>query len=330
MDAVINTTSTVSAGMMRPLNIFRDLPSVADLIELCFSTTLDSEGRSFIDQMRQNGRNPGFLKWAPRVIESVSLPLSGFVWESHGKVVGNVSLIPFKKHGQNIYLIANVATHPDYRRQGIARKLTIAAMNRAREKKAESIWLHVRDDNPEACHLYEQLGFIEKARRTTWHLSSADSSPVLYPNSDITINSKPVWDWATQSRWLERAYPAHLGWYSHQTWDIFKPGLLKAIYRLLADISIFQISAYRKGKIQGVFNCSYSGGSSDHLWAALPESVDPDVVLRLSSYILRMVHGTRNVVFEYPVGSADDVFRSAGMKPHRTLVWMEAPGVQLS
>ncbi len=80
MISTLASAPTTTPGRLRPLNVLRDLPSVADLIELCFSSTLDPDGRAYVDQMRRNGHDASFLSWAPRVIETVSLPLSGFVW----------------------------------------------------------------------------------------------------------------------------------------------------------------------------------------------------------------------------------------------------------
>src|ERR1044071_2801092 len=113
---------------VRSLNVLRDLPHVADLIELCFSSTMDRDGQRYINDMRRDSNDDSFLRWANRMPESSSLPMTGYVWEENGKIVGNASLIPFRDHGQRIYLIANIATHPDYRRRGIARTLTQRAM----------------------------------------------------------------------------------------------------------------------------------------------------------------------------------------------------------
>jgi GNAT superfamily N-acetyltransferase len=325
MTATIIAATPPAFGRMRPLNVLRDLPAVADLIELCFSATLDSDGRSYIDQMRRNGRDSMFLNWAPRVIETVSLPLSGFIWENNGRVVGNVSLIPFSNHGQKIFLIANVATHPDFRRQGIARQLTLAALNKAREKRARAIWLHVRDDNPGAIHLYEELGFVERARRTTWHLSSGASSP-YNPAPDIQILPRPARDWSLQSMWLSRAYPAELGWYQTHNWSVFKPGLLNAFYRLMVDINTMQWSAYRKGVLQGVLGCQRTTGSPDQLWGALPDQPDAQVVTALLLHGRRAFLQSRSLVFEYPAGPLDEAIQAAGFVSQRTLSWMEAPG----
>ena len=325
MTATVYAATVPSTGRMRPLNVLRDLPAVADLIELCFSSTLDPEGRSYIDQMRRNGNDSKFLSWAPRVIETVSLPLSGFVWENNGRVVGNVSLIPFSRHGQKIFLIANVATHPDFRRQGIARQLTSAAMQRAREKRAQAIWLHVRDDNPGAIQLYNELGFVERTRRTSWHASSGLTSLVNSP-AGIQILPRPMRDWPAQRDWLARAYPTELDWYHPQTWNVFKPGLFNAFYRLITDVSTLQWSAYRDGMLQGVLGCQRSSGRADLLWAALPDQPDAEVVTSLIRHAQRNLSQSRSLVFEYPAGPMDAAIRDAGLVPQRTLAWMKAPG----
>lgn len=325
MTATLFAATAPTLGRMRPLNILRDLPAVADLIELCFSSTLDPDGRSYIDQMRRNGNDSHFLNWAPRVIESVSLPLSGFVWENNGRVVANVSLIPFSVRGQKIFLVANVATHPDFRRQGIARQLTSAAMERARSKHAQSIWLHVRDDNPGAIQLYSELGFVERVRRTTWQALSGikhlDGSA-----SNVQITQRLGRDWPIQSAWLARAYPSDLDWYHSQSWNILKPGLFNALYRLMADINVYQWAAYRDGRLLGVLASQRANGNSDHLWAALPEKPEPDVVSALLRHGLRTQTSSRNLVFEYPVGPTDEAIRLAGFSSQRTLAWMKAPG----
>lgn len=140
---------------LRPLNVLRDLPAVADLIEVCFSSTMDNEGQRYLSDMRRASRDDSFLRWASRMTETASLPLMGYVWEQDGRIIGNASLIPFRNRGKRVFLIANVATHPDYRRRGIGRALTERVMKQARDKRATAIWLHVRDDNPGAIELYQ-------------------------------------------------------------------------------------------------------------------------------------------------------------------------------
>lgn len=325
MITTLSAVATVKAGQLRSLNVLRDLPSVADLIELCFASTLDPDGRSYIDQMRRNGRDAGFLNWAPRAIETVSLPLSGFVWEDHGRVVGNVSLIPFSQNGKKIYLIANVATHPEYRRRGIARLLTASALQRAREKHAQAIWLHVRDDNQGAIDLYRELGFIERSRRTSWHTASG-TTPLGKIQANFQVTPRPARDWPLQQAWLARAYPKNIDWYQPQTWGSFQPGLFHAFYRFLTDTNLLQWSAIRYGKTQGVLTCQRTGSRTDRLWAALPAKPDPEAVTVLLLHGRRLLSQSHNLILEYPAGPADEAIRAAGFTAQRTLVWMEAPG----
>ena len=176
------------APQLRPLNILTDLPVVADLVESCFAGTLDAEGQRYIQQMRRAGNDGYFLRWAANAMDTVSMPLSGYVWEENREVVGNVSLVPFKREGRKIYLIANVAVRLDYRRKGIGRTLTVSAMQHARQRHAQATWLHVRDDNPGAAALYASLGFRERVRRTLWQ-AAPDRS--LDPHgAGITITSR--------------------------------------------------------------------------------------------------------------------------------------------
>ncbi len=151
--AAITIPLLAETPQLRPLNILHDLPAVADLIEKCFASTMDAEGRSYLQQMRRAGRDNSFLRWAASAVETASMPLSGYVWEENGQIIGNVSLIPHHHKRKKYYLIANVATHPDHRRRGIGRALTEVAIRHARARNSSEIWLHVRDDNPGAIAL---------------------------------------------------------------------------------------------------------------------------------------------------------------------------------
>src|SRR5512139_298345 len=100
---------SLAPPQLRLLNILRDLPSVADLVETCFADTMDADGHRYVQQMRRAGRDNAFLRWAVSAAETASMPLSGYVWEEDGQIIGNVSLIPFRKTSKKNYLIANVA-----------------------------------------------------------------------------------------------------------------------------------------------------------------------------------------------------------------------------
>lgn len=321
------TPSTVDGP--RSLNILRDLPAVADLVELCFDSTLDADGRMQVDQMRRNGRDSTFLNWAPRMVDTVSLPLSGFVWEEKGKIIGNVSLIPFHKNGHRLYMIANVATHPKHRRRGIGRALTQMAVDRIRERGADSIWLHVRDDNPGAISLYRQLGFVERARRTSWRASEPHAffeREMPHSLFEIAPRRAPHWEW--QKKWLERAYPPALTWYTEQrSWNSFAPGLFHSLFNLLTDADLTHWSIFEGNNLLGLV--THQGNHdfrSDRLWLAFPSRPHPDAVTELLLHARKKLGFSRNLAIEYPVGPMDDSIHAAGFRVARTLLWMEAPG----
>jgi ribosomal protein S18 acetylase RimI-like enzyme len=307
---------------LRPLNVLRDLPAVADLIETCFSSTMDNDGRRYVQDMRRAGTDNSFIQWANRAAETTSLPLSGYIWEENGKVVGNASLIPFRYKKQRIYLIANIATHPDHRRKGIARALTERAMQHAREKKVNDIWLHVREDNPGAIDLYTKLGFVERARRTSWQASTDLYVPTL--QSDIAITSRDPSNWQTQLEWLSRLYPDPLAWHRNWTFSALRPGLWNWLYLLFLDMNIRQWVAVKKGQMEAALAwIPYGRGES--LFAATGERSDPDALTVLLLKARRELSQSHSqIALEFPAGEFDNAIQAAGFKSLRTLIWMQA------
>ena len=315
---------------IRPLSILRDLPQVADLIELCFALTMDDEGQSYLQQMRRASRNNEFLRWAGKVADSTSLPLSGFVWEENGKIVGNASLVYQTYRGRKIALIANVATHPDFRRRGIGRAVTEQAMLHARQKGAQELWLQVRDDNPTAIKIYKDLGFAERARRTTYHLKvGAPLPPTPQPfqndaSNRVTVMQPNSHDWPHQHEWLMQSHPDELRWYAHWDWDILAPGLWHWLYRAFIEFDIRQWSAVKDGKLTATVSWVPTLRSSNMLWvAARPDGDAASLgsVLQLARHDLVHYH---SLTIEHPAGELVKGFEMAGFEPFRTLIWMRA------
>ncbi len=309
---------------MRPLNITRDLPSVADLIELCFNTNSDRDGQRYVQQMRRAGRDNAFLRWAGRAADTVSMPLTGYVWEENGKIIGNASLIPFRKKGQSVYLIANVAVHPDFRRRGIARILTQQAIQHARDRKASQIWLNVRDDNPGAANLYRELGFCEHSRRTVW-LSQPDPGPAsVFPS--LRIRSRRKEHWALQREWLEKAYPPEIAWYFDIDWHNFAPGLRRWLYLLLIDMDMRQWSVSDGSRLHSVLTWTPGYGSHESLWLAAAPDADPQALKFLLQYASRELAFRRTLHLDFPAGPFDEAIQSAGYVSARRLIWMQTEG----
>lgn len=314
---------------VRPLNVIRDLSAVADLIELCFSSTMDNEGQRYLSDMRRASRDDSFLNWASRMTETTSLPLTGYVWEQDGRIIGNASLIPFRDKGKRIYLIANVAVHPDHRRQGIAQVLAQRAMKHAQDKKGTAIWLHVRDDNQGAIRLYTKLGFQEISRRTTWYTRTDSFSPKM--ETDIDIVPRPARFWPLQQDWLRRLYPESLSWYHSWNFTALRPGLMNWLYLFFVDYNIKQWAAVRGDALLATLTWMPHAGKSESLYAATGPALNDEDEARTAEALMQLlIHARRalsthsRLSLDFPAGEMTDAIMDAGFKPRRTLIWMRA------
>ncbi len=320
MSSIPIPATAAEKSPVRPLNILRDLPAVADLIEMCFSNTLDDEGQSYIQQMRRASRDDSFLRWASRVVDSASLPMTGFVWEENGKIIGNASLVYNHYKGKKLALIANVAAHPDFRRRGIGRILTERTMTHARQKGVQEIWLHVRDDNPTAIKIYTELGFVERARRTTY---TAKPDPLLTSTlNGLTVTRPQPYDWPLQRAWLNRVHPDELGWYTHWDWNILAPGLWNWIHRLFVEFDLRQWAAHKDGELLATLSWISTMRATDALWAAAKPDGDGAGLRSALEAARHDLNYLRRLTLDYPAGEMVEAIQSAGFNPRRTLLWM--------
>jgi ribosomal protein S18 acetylase RimI-like enzyme len=307
---------------LRPLNIVRDLPGVADLVEKCFADTMDADGRNYIEQMRRAGHDNAFLRWASTAVETASMPLSGYIWEENREIIGNVSLIPYRHDRKKYYLIANVAVKPEFRKRGIGRALTLAAMQHAKQHRAEETWLHVRDDNPGAIRLYLSLGFVEYARRTAWQAQPDRNARA--GDSGIQVTRRGSRDWPSQESWLRRLYPDVLNWYQPMHWNSLRPGPGPAFYRFISDDEVRHWVARRNNEPSAVVSWQAMTGRNNRLWAAIPAEGSEDVLTTLLLHARHELAWREKINLDFPAGKQNTAIEAAGFHIHRTLLWMKS------
>ena len=325
---------------LRPLNIVRDLPGVADLVEKCFADTMDADGRNYLQQMRRAGHDNFFLRWASSAIDTVSMPLSGYVWEENAEIIGNVSLIPYRHARKKYYLIANVAVRPENRNRGIGRALTLAAMQHAKHRHADETWLHVRDDNPGAIKLYHSLGFEEIARRTTWQAQPDKNFPTKNPR--ILVTKRTAHDWPIQATWLRHLYPETLSWYQPMPWNALRPGIGPALYRFISENDIRhwvarvptrnqnsptdnkQAVARKNDPPAAVLSWQGMGGGNNRIWAAIPEGGDEGALTELLIHVRHIIYWREKLSLDFPAGQYNTSIEAAGFHLYRTLLWMKS------
>jgi GNAT superfamily N-acetyltransferase len=327
---VIAHSISSTTDHLRPFDVTRDLTPVADLVELCFAETLDPDGERYLRQMRDAARNTTFLGWAKSVADQSSLPMSGLVWEEDGRVVGNLSLIPFSIKHKRCFLIANVAVHPDYRRRGIARALTSTAQEQARRRSGCGTWLQVREDNEAALELYLSLGFKERARRTTWQTdrNAGTADPLnIFTNdqSEIHVIKRASNHWSQQSLWLMNLYPVELAWHLPINIQALSPGLIGTLRRFINSMEIESWAVLHSGRLLGAVTWQAFQGYSDYLWLSVPPEIDDPAIYSLLKYARQQVSDRRPLSLDFPAHLASYPIRAAGFQPRQTLIWMVSP-----
>lgn len=130
-----------------------DIGEVKRLLDICFKASAWSEA-----SVRSQLEKPGSLCIAAVSGESIIGYLAFEVVADEGSIV-------------------ELAVHPDYRRQGIARELIQGALDGCPDMTA--VYLEVRQSNTPAISLYKSLGFEEVGIRRDYYDDPKENA-VLY------------------------------------------------------------------------------------------------------------------------------------------------------
>jgi ribosomal-protein-alanine N-acetyltransferase len=109
-----------------------------------------------------------------------------WVAEQNGRIVGMIVawLMIDEAH------IATIATHPQFRRQGIASHLLRHALDYMRDEGAVSSFLEVRESNLAAQELYRRFGFEETGRRPRYYKDNGEDAILMLLESLVLSQSK--------------------------------------------------------------------------------------------------------------------------------------------
>ena len=136
-----------------------DVPVVVALDQISFS--LPWPERSFRFELTDN---PASRCW---------------VAEMDGRIVGMIVgwMLVDEMH------IATIATHPDYRRQGIGSKLLIHILLKSMDEGARSSFLEVRESNIAAQEMYLKFGYEKMGRRKRYYRDNDEDAILMYLKS---------------------------------------------------------------------------------------------------------------------------------------------------
>ena len=78
--------------------------------------------------------------------------------------------------------VATIATHPEYRGQGIGKRLLVHALHAARDEGVTRSFLEVREGNAVALSMYHSLGFVEDGRRKEYYKDNNEDAILMTLN----------------------------------------------------------------------------------------------------------------------------------------------------
>ena len=130
------------------------VPQIAEIERLCFSDPWSE------NSIRYELTNPLSL-WLVAIC--------------NGKVAGYVGSQSVMDEAD----MMNIAVHPDYRRQGVARELVAELTDALAEKGVKILALEVRQSNAPAIALYEQLGFQQVGLRPNYYRNPRENALIM-------------------------------------------------------------------------------------------------------------------------------------------------------
>jgi len=316
-------TTQTPPGTIRSFDLARDGEIVANLIEDAFGLNNDPDGQVVLIQMRENARKMKNASWIP-----VSGSTMGFVWEVDGRLVGNISVIPYVHKGHRLNLVANVAVDPAFRGQGIGKALISRALRFSHQVGVQQVWLQVRRDNQAAISMYQQLGFRQDHSLDVWKKGASQvlshNQHYRYP-SLFEVRYREFGDWPSQKEWLRLNYPPVTRWYSPLDFGNLRPWAWINPMNWVNLVQLSQYSLFVGEKLSAILTCQRMALRSDNLYiAAPPTPAEGEYVGILLTRFLQENWTSRPLTVEYPAGRANRGFESSGLTLTRTLLWMHA------
>ncbi len=318
--ATLTAARGTAANGLRPTDLRVDLAGIAALMETCFGATLDAAGRGAIQEMRFLSR-AGPLLWLMGGALRGPLWNLGFVWVEDGRIVGNISTQRSANRPRD-WLIANVAVDPEYRRHGMARALTAAALDLARSQGGENALLQVNHDNAAALTLYTQLGFQRYGARTEW-TRHGSLVPAAIATPDLEIRPRLPHHWREQYLLAMQACPEGLEWTRPLRPADFNPPWWRTLGRLLAGQAEEHWVALARRRVVGSLTIQSSPAEAGQFQLLLhPEWREPAARALLVRGLRRVGARPWPLRIDHPPHAETEVLRSLGFTAGRTLVWM--------
>lgn len=313
----------------RPIDLRKDIPQVLALLNLVFRASGDRDASHALNRTSL-AQQPWFIlrlrQWYAGVVP-------GYVWEESGSIVGNVSVLTTKKKGR--FLVANVAVHPQFRRQGIARKLMETVVRQTSARGGHELLLQVRRDNEAAIKLYESIDFEQIGSLTSWYssfrqfrlLPAAVSAKSPDHSGDFFIRPLRSQEWRRAYEIDTTVVHPDLNWPDQLAEDHYRSGPWRWFSNMInARQAETWVAETGEGKLAGLAAIQSEWGRLHTMsLRTLPEWRGKVELPLLAKLLRRLQHMyRRDIRIDHP--AADDVatelLRRANFVPRRTLTTM--------
>lgn len=308
----------------RPININTDIPGILKLLELVFGASLDAEGRKMFAGNTSMAESPAILWRLNPAAAKLSL---GFVWEEHGRIVGNVTVLNSETPGR--YLVVNVAIDPEYRRRGIARLLMKQVENLVRQRQGKQILLQVVKQNNAALELYNSLNYTTIGSMTHW-TASVSRLRRLELNLDTVgpaIRELKRHEWQAAYALDQQALHADLHWPELLKPDVYRSGFwVKVMNFLNGHQAETWVATAAPNQLVGLAAITTEWGRSHEVVIRVQPSWQGRLERPLLAKLIRRLQylPRRNVQIDHPDEDElmNALLREANFQPRRTLTHM--------
>jgi len=174
---------------LRPLNLKKDYDQLIPFYDEIFEKELASKGTSVQAMLSDLKRFRPIFKFIGIFSKNYKHVFDGFVFENNdNEIVSTVNV----GYSGNFWEIAMVATHPNYRRKGLAKELIEKSLDHAKKHKAKMCVLEVLEENTPAYQLYVNYGFLHfdtKVKMKLPYEKLANLNQLEFP-SEYTIQQR--------------------------------------------------------------------------------------------------------------------------------------------
>lgn len=273
----------------RPLSFKKDFDQLVAFLIMVFHKEIVGRGMDLEQELKQYKSIMPILRILGFFSKNFKHPLDGFLCFDNDKLIASANISGI----YNKWEISMVATHPDYRRKGLARKLVNICIDHAILHDAEMISLEVISDNLPAYKLYKDIGFTHYDTSLEMKFSSDNLSneiSVEFPKEFILdeMNHEKT---TYQGRYElhQKCTPSEVQTYFAISKDRFSrsriKNFLRPIMKKLMNVEINSWIIFKDEKIVASFLIEYAkSGKSTH---RLKIVIDPDVAKEISMPILR-------------------------------------------